>query len=1236
MPTPAFRSHSARRRGAALIIVLSILVILILLVVGMLSRITTERTAASAYASNVATRNLADIAVNLVQGQINEASTQGIDYAWASQPGMVRTYDAAGSLFRAYKLYSAPDMVSSAVSLTADVPPSGWRAQSGGWTDLNEPVQSADGLRLSYPILDPAAIAAIEDISPVEGLSLTAPPGYNSGQSASPANNPAPMPVRWLYVLRDGQLTLPSAVSGATADFSASAIQPSKDNPIVGRVAFWTDDDTAKININTAGEGTFWDVPRANSTDDRDLGQYQPVRGEWQRYPGHPATTSLSPAFRWNSVNPGSKTAVQRIMDLVPRYAYGGSEAGTVLIPTTGYTMPSKSYPLYASDSELAFTTPSRLQRTFNLSSAENARKLVESRRFVLTAHSRAPEVNLFNLPRIAIWPIYRLTDSGGLVTSRVTEFDRAIARCATINGKPYFFQRELADSPTNDLAQINRNLELYAYLQDLTNRDVPGFGGRFSTKYGADRDQILTEIFDYVRSTNLYDDLLAAGNQFTDNRAVTYTVVSGHGSVTPIEHPNGTRGFGRFPALSEFGLLFIATGQADDPATSGSDESQGSNDVAANKTLKNVALNAGETRIQAMAVFELSAASLGYAQFSPDMQIRIEGLHSLTAGGQSLQFPANATISYSRPLNNITGGASAGGAVSFRLAYRDKAEKPPFSGERYPLVSEPVTIPTAGPLSLGGGLVKITLLAKSAGTYVPVQTVEIDFPGGSLPVPKLVTAGTSAGTSTQKEDWWAFKEDQNFTKPNVHSRLFYGVQDGLHDPGTVANPASGAMIRDGFDVVRTVQPLHGDYRLIAAGPKTVNSSTPGGEFQENNGIWNSGTVLAWHTLTDGMGPGRTPGFDGTGKLADNAAYSISSQPNVPNVPSSFAKPWETGDWDSGIGLLPDGAYINKPDEGNSWRDGGVTRIPYFHQPGRQESGGPTFFSPNRIIPSPGMLGSLSTGILAGKPWQTLLFRPQSTHPGAASPKDHLLLDLFWMPVVEPYVISEPFSTAGKVNLNFQILPFTYIERSTGMRAVLAGEKIGAIPVSSAATYKGDMINQAATTQSTASLTQSIRRSIDAEATLQQFRDTFAAGKIFLSATEICDQHIVPVGTTLAAMQDTSSAGFWAQNALTGENIRERIYTTIYPRITTKSNTFTVFTKVQNIQKSASSDPLVFEEGKDKITGEYRGATVLERYIDPNNAEIPDYAANITSLSSLQPLDRFYRWRVIQNRQFLP
>ncbi len=62
------------------------------------------------------------------------------------------------------------------------------------------------------------------------------------------------------------------------------------------------------------------------------------------------------------------------------------------------------------------------------------------------------------------------------------------------------------------------------------------------------------------------------------------------------------------------------------------------------------------------------------------------------------------------------------------------------------------------------------------------------------------------------------------------------------------------------------------------------------------------------------------------------------------------------------------------------------------------------------------------------------------THPGAMNPPDHYLLDLFNMPIVEPYAISEPLSEAGKINLNYQIVPFTYIHRATAVYAAMKGE----------------------------------------------------------------------------------------------------------------------------------------------------------------------------------------------------
>jgi hypothetical protein len=101
----------------------------------------------------------------------------------------------------------------------------------------------------------------------------------------------------------------------------SGTIVPTGTNPIVARVAFWTDDESCKVNINTASEGVFWDTPVAvsqppvsdasepdpagnaayisdpNQVFEWDLAQRQPDAREYQRFPGHPATTSLSPVL---------------------------------------------------------------------------------------------------------------------------------------------------------------------------------------------------------------------------------------------------------------------------------------------------------------------------------------------------------------------------------------------------------------------------------------------------------------------------------------------------------------------------------------------------------------------------------------------------------------------------------------------------------------------------------------------------------------------------------------------------------------------------------------------------------------------------------------------------------------------------------------------------------------------------------------------------------------------------
>ncbi|XHR30970.1 MAG: hypothetical protein ACFUZC_10465 [Chthoniobacteraceae bacterium] len=75
------------RRGVVIVVVLFSLVLITLVIIGHLLRTGTERGFAFRYRASTNTRQVSDTAINLVQAQINHATSQGTSYAWASQPG---------------------------------------------------------------------------------------------------------------------------------------------------------------------------------------------------------------------------------------------------------------------------------------------------------------------------------------------------------------------------------------------------------------------------------------------------------------------------------------------------------------------------------------------------------------------------------------------------------------------------------------------------------------------------------------------------------------------------------------------------------------------------------------------------------------------------------------------------------------------------------------------------------------------------------------------------------------------------------------------------------------------------------------------------------------------------------------------------------------------------------------------------------------------------------------------
>ena len=1418
----SFPGHDKRQKGVALVIVLAVLVLVTALVVGFLVRTGSERAAAASYRATARTRQLADVVVNLVQAQINQATSPaslgspGNMSAWASQPGAVRVFDNSGNQ-TIYRLYSANTLTTlksgtAYQSLANDLPSStnwpNWLTSPSEWVDLNAPapftIAGQTAAEVAFPILDPR-----DSNSP--GNAFAATSGTQIGFQVNPSvigittnTGPiAPMPVQWLYVLQDGTIVPPNLADPGTTGTTV-VLTPgttvSGSNPIVGRIAFWTDDDTCRVNINTAGDGTFWDTPHFEAPDDWLMAYYSPASYEYQRYPGHPATTSLLPVLSavnptafpqntqpaptsltlttssvtytpyqtiayWNlfGTNP-SGVASGFTPGLLPRYAYGGSQEGTFYTQqgvsaygaATGssiYSAPFNSQRLFPSVGEMLFepnTSGALSTRTPNGGAASQllTPAQLETAKFFLTAHSRAPELNLFGTPRVSIWPFTIGTGPIGpssvtltptyMVPSSIrnTPTDQLLAFASTINGSaidPFYFMRASNSNPNTDIGitrTVNgigaaQNQQVLNYLDNLMYLPVPGFGtasfedGSKYTQTAA--RQILTEIFDYIRTTDTEDgDVIAStGNKFEYNYGQAWGNGEGvQGHVVPTltgtmwASTSGTlEGFGTFPRPNCITLHFVTLGSGTltSPAATYAP-------IPIPPIQFNYANYAHVPAITGTAGIPQNALAIQafiYVQFvipasarlnsdCPSFGVQFKGLQdlALTAGGSTvpLGFPATTGTAIYNSGVNFSGGWKGFGNDQFTgpipitsmIGWRTSATNAGINGVQFPFYSQIISLPYAyssgnNTMTLTGGSGATMILTDAYGDAI--QTVALDFNAAAkqrpplfIPVNPNGTPGTPIAAAANANTPYT-TSSSSFLSPMRTIGTGDGSDRWQQSVNTV--PGVGFYIDPYHDVTASLvlNSPWDDPRMLAMAnvPKTAFTA---------HKLW--GSQMMAQDLTYSMYFYSLIGGSATGTLVLGANYTSNFNYPTPVYPcvgysastgvvftsTNSISGYSFGDWDNGVSIMGDGPWINRADEGGASNGVGSAQgvyLPYFTGGNSSTSMGPGIFSPNREIPSPVTFCSLPTGVPAGlsaptpKPWQTLLFRPGQAiyHPGRGQPTeghppytvlpDHLLLDLFWMPVAEPYAISEPFSTAGKVNLNYQILPFgyvsastgttPYIKRDTGIRSALTSLQIASVPLTAGTNYKsntgggnwwGQFVPWRNLVRSGATSGNLARIPIDLTQTLQQFDNTFNSGGIFQSASEICDLYLVPQGYNLAAFSGAPGPYSWygPDFGLVGNNVRDRPYADIYSRITTKSNTFTVYFTVQELKNSPTAPAGQWNEATGTVVGEYRGSVDLERYLQ-QNANLPDFLANPTS-SGTMSLESSYRWRVLENNQFAP
>ena len=698
---------------------------------------------------------------------------------------------------------------------------------------------------------------------------------------------------------------------------------------------------------------------------------------------------------------------------------------------------------------------------------------------------------------------------------------------------------------------------------------------------------------------------------------------------------------------------------------------------------------------MQAAILFSPFSVSLGWAALYENMLVEVTIDKDVKVGSETLY--AAGTVKTVKLDHSNSGGyhlndRSRGGILGFR-GFLSKN-----GGASYPLISQKAMLKgivrTAPTMNFSGA--DLTVKVYAGGTVDAsklLQTFSISMPAATLPAPSMVLTGTEGylgASTTAASFWWSFGRFSSLgahpLAPGAEYRdpnRRWGEINASQPPGF----KTACMFR-AEDVVRSVVPSHGDIRLVAA-KKVVDKSVfvPIGDsyfdskvhfshvFEEMCGAHllygfgnepSGGTQLAADPAPEHKD--RTVGTIAIAKDGDQltaAKYHWSKMPEIrPGAGKQFN---QFGDFDNGIAQSEDGSYINKPDEGTQ-----AGTWPYFQWNYSALNTG--YFSPNRLVASAGMLGSLPTGVMrhsATTPyaWRTLLFRPQKGHPGdpgyqdptiaktpANKAPDHLIMDLFWMPVVEPYAISEPFSTAGKINLNYEIAPFSYIKRATALHGLMKSEEPLAIPNDASDIYKladhetasnllpdngargcVDPAVREKWIRYARSDTSPMRPGLDVDRTLSQFDKRFTAGEIFRSATQICEVHLVNKGATLSEYEQTVKVNgadvprFWNDRVVTGDNARERPYSNIYARATTKSNVFNVHIRAQVLRKASTTAPAEWNEDRDRAVSEYRGSTIIERYIDASDSTLPDFTTTSTAT-----LDSNYRFRQVSTKKFAP
>lgn len=196
IPRPCLcRLAPGSQRGSALVISLVFIVLITIVLVGFVTTAGIERKTVQSHYGKVQADLFNSMAAGVVASRITQATTVATNASgpvgwWVSQPG---------------RIACTPFAASSTAPATTFVDLSSGQADS----------------------------PAVEDVS----VDLN-PASLTQGTGLVSSNTTISLPVKWTYVRKDGSQT-----ENGTYDSA---------NPLVGRYAYWTDDESSRVNVNTA------------------------------------------------------------------------------------------------------------------------------------------------------------------------------------------------------------------------------------------------------------------------------------------------------------------------------------------------------------------------------------------------------------------------------------------------------------------------------------------------------------------------------------------------------------------------------------------------------------------------------------------------------------------------------------------------------------------------------------------------------------------------------------------------------------------------------------------------------------------------------------------------------------------------------------------------------------------------------------------------------------------------